>query len=130
MTRENKAGLVIAGSFLVLAGVVLTLKLRERAASVEPDLAVEAAQPPGAAPRLNMPSAPGKSGPLGRSAGEGNPGAPPAKKARSASEGNPGTTPTAPPAKSQTEGNGPSRPQTLPPTAAASLPATPPSPTA
>src|SRR5438046_78104 len=107
MTRENKAGLVIAGSFLVLAGVVLTLKMRERAASPEPDLAVEAAQPPAAAPRLNMPSAPGKSGPL----------------ARSASEGNPGTTPTAPPAKSQTEGNGP-RPQTLPPTAAAALPAT------
>src|SRR5262249_9355908 len=60
MTRENKAGLAVSGSFLILVGVVLTMKLREHPAAPGPDLGgalAQATAPP--LPRLNGP-APGR----------------------------------------------------------------------
>src|SRR4051812_48398504 len=55
MTRENKAGLVVSGSFLGLVGLVLALKLREPpTARPDPGGAVARAGKP--SPAMNVPS--------------------------------------------------------------------------
>ena len=74
MTRENKAGLVVAGSFLVLAAVVLTLKVREHGVPPEPD---PDAEPSARALAMSLPSAT-PPGPAGKAppAAKGNPLAP------------------------------------------------------